>query len=141
MSNTNNQNNKNNVWRNSQTYSTVFIPTRSLPTFGKVIYGIDIVRAVDSTTGNTGAIFECVQKVQGVWRVTVKNDLARAALLTRGISLRGHFVTVLGQNPFLSPDGEETLRLSISNILYATPIEPLLQMLEDLAVSQNHVPI
>ena len=64
----------------------------------------------------------------------MKNDLARAALLTRGISLRGHFVTVLGQNPFLSPDGEETVRLRISNILYATPIEPLLQMLEDLGV-------
>ena len=128
-----NYNNDNNVWKNSQSYSTVFIPTRSLPTFDKAIYGIDIVRAVDLTTGNVGAI-ECVQKVQGVWRVTVKNDLARAALLTRGISLRGHFVTVLGQNPFLSPDGEETLRLSISNIPYASSLEPLLQTLDNLGL-------
>ena len=128
-----NSNNNNNVWEVSQTHSTVFIPTRSLPTFDKAIYGIDIVRAVDLTTGNIGAI-ECVQKVQGVWRVTVKNDLARAALLTRGISLRSHFVTVLGQNPFLSPDGKETLRLSISNIPYATSIEPLLHILDNLGV-------
>ena len=64
----------------------------------------------------------------------MKNEIARAALLTRGISLRGHYVAVLGQNPFLSPDGEETLRLSISNIPYATAIEPLLQALNSLGV-------
>ena len=121
------------VWENKDIFSTVFIPTRSLPTFDKPIYGLDIVRATDSTTGMIGAI-ECVQKFHGIWRVTVKNDIARALLLTRGISLRGHYVAVLGQNPFLTPDGEEPQRLSISNIPYGFSIEPILQALDDLGV-------
>lgn len=115
----------------------VFILTKSLPVFGEPIYGLELLKAIESTTGLTGKIL-CVQKISGLWRITLSNELARATLLTTGVSLRGHFVPVLGSNPFFL-NGKETIRLSISNFPFAgsSSLEVIQRELETLNVNMT----
>ena len=113
------QNNNNGNPLPLNNYTTVFIPNQNIPAFERPVYNLELYRSIEQTTGNS-QLSECIQKIGGLWRITVKNSHARALLLTRGLNIRGHTVTVLGQNPFLY-EGEETVRLSVINFVKQQP--------------------
>ena len=115
------------------TYPTLFIPKNHIPEFGTPVYGLEIYKAIESVTGKCDKS-ECVQKIGGMWRVTLKDNKSRSALLTNGINVRGHSVTVLGKNPYLSADGEETIRLKINNLPYSVSNETVKSKLRSLGV-------
>ena len=58
------------------------------------------------------------QKIGGLWRVYVKDPIARAQVLVTGISLRDIQINMYDKNPYLHPGKEdvETTRLYIQNI-------------------------
>ena len=114
------------------TYPTLFVPAKNLPSFGKPIYGTEIYKAVENATKNRG-MSECIQKLDGLWRITMKDETSRISLLTGGISIRGHHITVLGKNPYLV-DGEEGVRLTIKNIAYSVSTDAIKGELLSLGV-------
>ena len=115
------------------TFPTIFIPKNHIPEFGAPVYGLEIYKAIEIVTGKCDKS-ECVQKIGGMWRVTLKDNLSRSALLTKGLNIRGHSVTVLGKNPFLSADGEETIRLKINNMPYSVSNETIKAKLRSIGV-------
>ena len=115
------------------TFPTLFIPKNHIPEFGTPVYGLEIYKAIETVTGKCDKS-ECVQKIGGMWRVTLKDSSARSSLLTKGINIRGHSVTVLSKNPFLSADGQETTRLKINNLPYSVSNETIKGKLRSLGV-------
>ena len=115
------------------TYPTLFVQSKDLPKSDKQIYGLEVYNAVEAATGKLDKA-ECVQKIRGLWRITLKCNLSRAAILTKGLSIRGHHVTVLSKNPFLSPEGEETVSLKINNVPYSVSHETIKNKLRSIGV-------
>ena len=93
--------------------STVFVMANSLPDFGKPIYGSEIAESLIDVVGRENV--DTVQKINGVWRLSVNNPKARLEILRRGFTVRNHSVSVLNENPYLI-GGEETIQIIISNI-------------------------
>ena len=114
------------------TYPTYFVQVKHLPAFGKPIYGIEMYHAVEAITGECDRS-ECIQKIDGLWRITVKCAESRAVLLTKGINIRGHNVTVLSKNPFLV-NGEQGVRLTISNLPYSVSNDTIKRRLTAMGV-------
>ena len=104
--------------RKSDVTPAVFIVASSLQNLGAPVYGLEIVRAIQDT-GELDDII-CVQKSQGIWRITPKTKSDRTKLLLSGITIRGHAITVLNSSPRLV-NGMETIRLNIGNVPYETP--------------------
>ena len=115
------------------TYPTLFVQAKDLPKYDKQIYGLKIYHAVEAVTGGLDKS-ECVQKIRGLWRLTMKDSLSRATILTKGLTIRGYHVNVLSKNPFLSPEGEETVRLRINNIPYSVSHETIKNKLKSIGV-------
>ena len=115
------------------TYPTLFIPKGNIPSFGTPVYGLEIFQAVEAVTGKRDRS-ECVQKIAGMWRIVLKDGTSRSTILTRGLNIRGHSVTVLGKNPYLSSDGEETIRLRINNMPYSISNETIKGKLRSIGV-------
>ena len=66
-------------------------------------------------------------KIRGLWRLDLKGEnslIARASILATGLSLRGHMVPVLSENPNLV-DGQETSRLIITNLPFSVSNDAL----------------
>ena len=114
------------------TYPTLFVRVKDLPSFGTPIWGIEIYDAVESVTGERDRS-ECIQKSEGLWRITVKDSHSRLTLLSTGLNIRGHHVTVLSKNPNLI-NGQESVRLSISNLPYSVSNETIKKTLKNLGV-------
>ena len=93
--------------------TTVFVMANSLPDFGKPIYGSEIAQSLIDVVGRENV--DTVQKINGVWRLSVNNPKARLEILRRGFTVRNHSVSVLNENPYLI-GGEETIQIIISNI-------------------------
>ena len=95
---------------------TVYIPSKAIPPdlkgpiFKVGNYFCEAMADVISTELVDGA-----QLYNGSWRLQTKNYASRAALLTHGLSLRGHSVHFLGKCPYMV-DGEETHELVIGNV-------------------------
>ena len=109
----------------------VFIVASTLQNLGAPVYGLEIVRAIQEITGEIGDVI-CVQKTQGVWRINPKTKSDRAKILLRGITVRGHAITVLGTSPRLV-NGLQTIRVNIANIPYEIPdseVQVALDLLE-----------
>ena len=115
------------------TYPTLFVRVKDLPSFGTPIWGIEIYDAVESVTGERDRS-ECIQKSDGLWRITVKDSHSRLTLLNTGLNIRGHHVTVLSKNPNLI-NGQESVRLSISNLPYSVSNETIKKTLKNLGVT------
>ena len=95
------------------------------------VYGREICKAMAMVTGENSV--ECVQKVNGKWRLTVKSKTERASILLNGLSIRGHSVQVLGQSPNMI-NGEESVRLMIANVPYEVSDEDIRKALETLQI-------
>lgn len=115
------------------TYPTLFVRVKDLPSFGTPIWGIEIYDAVESVTGERDRS-ECIQKSDGLWRITLKCSHSRLTLLSTGLNIRGHHVTVLSKNPNLI-NGQESVRLSISNLPYSVSNETIKKTLKNLGVT------
>ena len=103
---------------------------------GEPVYGLEICRALQDVTGEIDAI-SCVQKCEGLWRITPKHKVARAKILQTGLVIRGHYISVLGKSPHLL-NGVETIRLNISNIPYEIPDSDIKDALDQLGVKFGH---
>ena len=93
--------------------STVFVRASTLPTFGNPVYGTELSMSLIEVVGRENV--DTVQKINGVWRLSVKNPKSRMEVLRREITVRKHSISVSNENPLLM-DGEETVRIIISNI-------------------------
>ena len=114
----------------------VFIVSKGLQNLGDPVYGLEICRALQNVTGETDSI-SCVQKCEGLWRITPKHKAARLNILQTGIVIRGHYISVLGKSPYLL-NGTETIRLNISNIPYEIPDSEIKEALDQLGVKFGH---
>ena len=98
------------------------------------VYGREICKSIEMVTGEYSV--ECVQKVDGKWRLTVKTKGERASILQHGLSIRGHSVQVLGRSPTLI-NGEESVRLMIANVPYEVSDEEIRKALAKLQISMG----
>ena len=119
------------------TLQPVYVLPSSLPPTDEYekIYGLEIKRAVESTLGideeyNSSRV-ECVQRHHGVYKIWLAENKDRYSVLIKGISLRGHHITTYGENP-LSIDGQEAVRLKISNLDYRTSDEEVVITLRSI---------
>lgn len=95
----------------------VFVMSRDLPDEPR-IDNYDMCLAVSKTVGREGVLG--AQKIGALWRIYLRNQQVRAALLANSLTIGGRTVTVLLQNPFVvrGPDGNELsgTRLTISDV-------------------------
>ena len=108
---------------NKSNIPAVFIMPQSLPSDfidGK-LNGQEIKRAVETALhlDEDNTEIECVQRCNGVFKIFFSNHMERRKLLISGVAIRGVHITVYGENP-LSIDGQDAVRLRISNIDYLT---------------------
>ena len=77
----------------------------------------EICYAVRDVVGRESYI-DGAQRIGGLWRVYMKDPIARAQVLVTGISLRDMQVNMYDKNPYLHPGKEdvETTRLYVRNI-------------------------
>ena len=107
--------------------ATLFLPSKALPsTPSRPIFGLEICKEMAKVVGETHV--DGAMKISGLWRLQVKDRTSRNTLLRTGISLRGTAVTLLGKNPFLV-DGEEAMKLIISNIPFSVSNDSIKQAL------------
>ena len=110
----------------------IFIPPRNLMNIGNSpLYGQEIIKSIETSIGEENTV--CVQKVNSTWRITVKTKKVRADILTKGLVVRGHSVQVLSKNPHLI-DGQEAIRLMISNIPYEVSEQEIKKALTPLGL-------
>ena len=113
----------------------LFILPDSLPSEDGKVGGLEIKRAVEAVIdpGDEGNKVECVQRCNGVFRVILWGRKERNQLLIYGLSIRGISVTVYGENP-LSVDGQDAVKLFISNVDYEIPDFEVLTALKSLGI-------
>ena len=77
----------------------------------------EICYAVRDVVGRESYI-DGAQRIGGLWRVYMKDPIARAQVLVTGISLRDMQVNMYDKNPYLHPGKEdvEPTRLYVRNI-------------------------
>ena len=76
-------------------------------------------------------------KINGVWRLCLKGAnarIARASILAHGLTIKGHMIPVLNENPNLV-DGQETSRLTITNLPFSVSNEALKTALIGIGVT------
>ena len=84
----------------------LFVVASGLQNLGAPVYGLEISQSMKDITGEKAV---CVMKSEGVWRLTTQTKAERAQILLRGLTIRGHTITVLSTNPRLV-NGEQTIR-------------------------------
>ena len=122
--------------KEKSTVPPAFILPKSLPSskeHGGPVYGLEIKRAVEASLGNDVEI-ACIQKVNGIWRIILWSRKDRNNLVQKGISIRGHAITVYSTNPLLI-EGKETVKLIIGNILYSISDEEVTKSLKKLQLT------
>ena len=75
-------------------------------------------------------------KIKGLWRLDLQGPdghLARASILANGLTVRGHMISVMGDNPYLM-DGTETNRLTISNLPLSVSNDAVKSVLVDMGL-------
>ena len=108
----------------------IFIVAKHLPTGEDgEIYGLELKRAMEDVIGKRAEI-ECIQKVNGLWRLIVWEKRHRELLLQYGLNVRGFTVTLHSRNPYLGKNGEEQVRLIISNVPYSIASEEIVKSLD-----------
>ena len=113
----------------------IFIVAKTLPTDGDgEIYGLEIMRAMEDVIGKKASV-ECIQKVNGLWRLIVFEKRHRDLLLQTGLNIRGYTITLHSRNPFLNKNGEEQVRLIISNVPYSIANEEIIKSLDSIGVT------
>ena len=114
----------------------VFVVASGLQNLGAPVYGLEIVRAIQKITGQLDQLDDviCVQKSQGLWRINLKTMSDRANLLLRGLTIRGHSITVLSKSPRLV-NGIQTIRLNIGNVPFEIPDHQVKAALETLGLT------
>ena len=114
----------------------VFVVASGLQNLGAPVYGLEIVRAIQKITGELDKLDDviCVQKSQGLWRINLKTKTDRANLLLRGLTIRGHSISVLSKSPRLV-NGMQTIRLNIGNVPFEIPDHEVKAALEILGLT------
>ena len=113
----------------------IFIVAKHLPTGEDgEIYGLELKRAMEDIIGKRAEI-ECIQKVNGLWRLIVWEKRHRELLLQNGLNIRGFTVTLHSRNPYLGKNGEEQVRLIISNVPYSIASEEIIKSLDLIGVT------
>ena len=107
-----------------------YVVASALQNLGRPVYGLEISRAIQDITGKPPV---CVQKAEGIWRLTTNTKGERALLLQSGITIREHSFSVLDTNPRLI-DGKQTIRLNIGNVPYDVPDTEIKTALEILGI-------
>ena len=96
---------------------TVFVRHKNLPVGNdNPIYGYEICKGLEKAIG--GPMIDGAMKYNGVWRIQTKDMSSRAALLSKGFSLRGISIQVSSKSPNLI-DGKESTSLTIANIPFS----------------------
>ena len=108
--------------------STLFVSANALPavTSPDFIGGLEICRAMEKVVG-VGNVDGSI-RISGLWRLQVKNEKSRTALLTQGITIRGLNITVLSKNPYLV-DNQESVKLIVGNLPFSISNEEIKQSL------------
>ena len=130
--------------KNSQLKSAVppvFILPCSLPPTSDEdrIFGLEICRAVEAVFIEISEIseseysntIECVQRCNGIFKIFLSEKKDRDQLLIKGISIRGHHITIYDENP-LATVGQDVVRLKIKNIDYETQDEEVVKALKSI---------
>ena len=113
----------------------IFIVAKTLPTDGDgEIYGLEIMRAMEDIIGKKASV-ECIQKGNGLWRLILWEKRHRDLLLQTELNIRGYTVTLHSRNPFLNKNGEEQVRLIISNVPYSIANEEIIKPLDSIGVT------
>ena len=94
-----------------------FLNTEVEQEHGKWLTTLEVCIAVCNVVSDE-TVVEGAQRIGGLWRIYVTDEVARVNLLCTGISIRGHQITLKDRNPFLSTgfEGEDTTRLYVRNI-------------------------
>ena len=108
----------------------LFVVASGLQNLGAPVYGLEISQSMKDITGEKAV---CVMKSEGVWRLTTQTKAERAQILLRGLTIRGHTITVLSTNPRLV-NGEQTIRLNIGNVPYEVNDSDVMTALELLGL-------
>ena len=113
----------------------IFIVAKNLPydQDGEV-YGLELKRAMEEVIGKKSEI-ECIQKVNGLWRLILWEKKHRDLLLQTGLNIRGYTVTLHSRNPYLGKNGEDQVRLLISNVPYSISNEEIIKSLDSIGVT------
>ena len=118
----------------------VFILPQTLPVgtgAGGKVYGLEIKKSVETALNldeyEADNNIECVQRSNGVFKIFLKGTRLRHKLLISGLSIRGHDIPIYGENP-LAIDGQEAVKLKISNIDYLTPDSAVITALRKLKI-------
>ena len=113
----------------------LFIVAKNLPYDDNgEVYGLELKRAMEEVIGKRADI-ECIQKVNGLWRLILWEKKHRDMLLQTGLNIRGYTVTLHSRNPFLGKNGEDKVRLIISNVPYSIANEEILKSLGSIGVA------
>ena len=98
--------------------------------------GYEICEAMQQVRNVRYSNINGATKIKGCWRLDLKGQnahLARASILANGLSIRGHMISVMGENPFLV-DGRETNRLTISNLPLSVSNDAVKSVLLDMGL-------
>ena len=111
--------------------STLFIIANSLPATQSTDFvgGLELCKAMEDVVGFGNV--EGSIRISGLWRLQVRNEKARATLLTHGLTIRGVHVTVLSKNPYMVDD-QETVKLIVGNLPFSISNEEIEKTLVSL---------
>ena len=95
----------------------------------------EICYAIRDVVGRESYI-DGAQRTGGLWRVYLKDPIARAQILVTGNSLRDTQVTLYDKNPYLHPGKEavETTRLCVRNIPLSSDNDVITDYLKNMGV-------
>lgn len=98
---------------------------------GKYLGTWEICMAVLEVVGDKNVI-DAAQRIGGLWRMYLKDELARALLLSTGINLIRIQISLRDKNPFLHPGQEavETTRLFMRSTPLSFDIEEITSALK-----------
>lgn len=117
------------------TTKPVFLKNRDVPQVeGKPLSHSDVYTAISKQLGSAKNL-KGIQKIGGLWRIYLDDRVARIALITSGLGVRGALAPVYDTNPYLkNNDTSTTTRVTVKDIPLSVNDETIVNELEKLKI-------
>ena len=118
------------------TAKPVFLKNRDvLPMEGKLLSHEELYTAIHKQLGSTKGLTG-LQRIGGLWRIYLDDRIARVALISAGLSVRGARAPVYDTNPYLrNNDGTAGTRITVKDIPLSVKDEVIVNEMEKLKIN------